>query len=72
MTGSRRTGSGGIGMKRGPISLDIDCNGVIHIPRNHIGTETIRTREGFGEIGTGLPSGKWGNAEAVHILRKIK
>lgn len=72
MTGSRRTGSGGIGMKRGPISLDINCNGVIHILENHIGIETVRTREGFGEIGTGLLPGKRGNAEAVHILRKIK
>ena len=72
MTGSRKTGLGGIGMKRGPISLDIDCNRVVHIPGNHIGTETVRTREGFDEIGTGLPPGKRGNTEAVHILRKTK
>ena len=72
MTSNRRMGSGEIDMKRDPISLDLDCNGVVHIPGNHIGTETICTREGFDEIGTGLPPGKQGNAEAVHILRKIK
>ena len=72
MTGSRRTGLGEIDMKRDPISLDLDCNRIVHIPENHIGTKTVRIQEGFDEIGTGLPPGKWGNVEAVHILRKIK
>jgi len=72
MTDSRRTRSGEIGMKRDQISLDIDCNGVVHIPGNHIDTKTIHTREGFDKIGTGLPPGKRGNAETIHILRKIK
>ena len=72
MTGSRRTRLGEIDIKRDPISLDFGCNGVIHIPGNHIDTKTVCTREGFDEIGTGLPPGKRGNVETVHILRKIK
>lgn len=42
-------------MKRDPISLDLHCGEVIHIPKNSVGTETIRTREGPDEIGTDLP-----------------
>ena len=72
MTGNRRTGLGEIDMKRDPISLDLDCGEVIHIPWNRIGTETVRTREGLDEIGTGLPSRNRGNAETVHTLGKIK
>ena len=72
MTGNRRTGLGEIDTKRDPISLDLDCGETVHILGNPIGTETVRTREGFDEIGTGLPPGKRGNTEAVHILRKIK
>ena len=72
MTGNRRTGLGEIDTKRDPISLDLDYGEVIHIPRNPIGTETVRTREGLDEIGTGLLLGNRGNAETVHILRKIK
>ena len=72
MTGNRRTRLGEIDTKRDPISLDLDYGEVVHIPRNPIGTEIVRTREGFGEIGTDLPPGKRGNTEAVHILRKTK
>ena len=72
MTGNRRMGLGEIDMKRDLISLDLDCCEVVHIPGNPIGTETVRTREGLDEIGTGLPPGNRGNVETVHILGKIK
>ena len=72
MTGSKRIRLGEIDMKRNPISLDLDCNRVVHILGNHIGTEIVCTRESFDEIGTGLPPGKRGDTETVHILRKIK
>ena len=72
MTGSRRIGLEEIDMKRDPISLDLDCNRVVHILGNHIGIETVCTREGFDKIGTSLPPGKRGDTETVHILRKIK
>ena len=72
MTGNRRMGLGEIDMKRDPISLDFDCGEVIHIPWNPIGTETVRTREGLDEIGTGLPPRNRGNTETVHTLGKIK
>ena len=72
MTSNRRTGLGEIDTKRDPISLDLDYGEVIHIPGNTIGIETVRTREGLDEIGTGLLLGNRGNAETVHILRKIK
>ena len=72
MTGNRRTGLGEIDMKRDPISLDLDCGEVIHIPWNPIDTEIVRTREGLDKIGTGFPPGNRGNAETVHTLEKIK
>ena len=72
MTGNRRTGLGEIDMKRDLISLDLDCDEVVHIPGNPIGTETVCIREGLDEIGIGLPLGNRGNAETVHILGKIK
>ena len=59
-------------MKRDPITLDLDCSEVVHIPRNPIGTETVRTREGLDEIGTSFPPGNRGNTKTVHVLRKIK
>ena len=43
MTGNRRMGLGEIDTKRDPISLDLDYGEVIHIPRNPIGTEIVRT-----------------------------
>ena len=72
MTGNRRMVLGEIDIKRDPISLDLDCGEVVHIPKNPVGIETVRTREGFDEIGTGLPPEKRCNTEAIHILRKIK
>ena len=72
MTGNRRMGLGEIDMKRDLISLDLDCGEVVHILGNSIGTETVRTREGLDEIGTGLPPGNQGNTKTVHILEKIK
>ena len=72
MTGNRRTGLGEIDTKRDPISLDLDCGETVHIPGNPIDTETVRTREGLNEIGTGLSPGNRGNAETIHILEKIK
>jgi len=72
MTANRRTRLGEIDTKRDPISLDLDSGEVVHIPGNPIDTETVRTREGLDEIGTGLPPGNRGNAETIHILRKIK
>ncbi|XP_030939607.1 uncharacterized protein LOC115964437 [Quercus lobata] len=71
MTGNRRTRLGEIDTKREPIILDLNYGEVVQIPRNLIGTETIRTREGLDEIGTGLPPENWGNAETIHILEKI-
>ena len=72
MTGNRRMGLGEIDMKRDPISLDLDCGEVVHIPGNPICTEIVCTRGGLDEIGTGLPPGNRGNAKTVHILGKIK
>ena len=59
-------------MERGVISPDLNYGEVVHIPKNPIGIETIRIREGLDEIGTGLPPRNWGNAETIHTLRKIK
>ncbi|XP_030936609.1 uncharacterized protein LOC115961833 [Quercus lobata] len=68
MTGSRKMGSGGIVMKRGPISGHRLQRSRSH-SREYIDTETVHTREGFGEIGTGLSLGKRGNAMS-RALRK--
>ena len=72
MTGNRRLELGEIDTEKDLISPDLDYGKVVHIPENPISTETVRIQEGLDEIGTGLPPGNPGNAETVHILRKIK
>ena len=72
MIGNRRTGLGGIDMKRDQISLDLNYGEVVHILGNLIDTEIVRTRVGLDEIGTSFPPENRGNTETVHILRKIK